>query len=130
VPTPYFPGMTNNQTVTANRIPAGKLIFGLLLLLAGILTFAEAIHVWQVRHLWRFWPVLLIAMGLAHEIDALRTRRGDGGYILLGIGVWMLVGSQELLGLDYRSAFPLAVVIAGAGVVLHALLDITTEKKS
>ena len=81
-----------------------------------------------MREIWRYWPVFLIVLGVSNEIDALRTRRGDGGYILIAVGVWMLAGSQEFLGLDYRSAFPLGVVVAGLGVILHALLGVRSEK--
>ena len=94
---------------------------GLVLLAIGIA------GITNTRELWRYWPLLLIFLGLGFETDTLRARRGDGGYILIAIGVWMLAGSLELFGLGYRSAFPLGVVVAGIGMVLHALLGITKE---
>ncbi|HUR81998.1 MAG TPA: hypothetical protein VM733_14635 [Thermoanaerobaculia bacterium] len=106
---------------TTQRISAGKLAAGLALLTVGVAGITSA------RDLWRWWPLLLIFLGLGHEADALQTRRGSGGYILIAVGVWMLVGSLELFGLTYRDALPIGVVIAGAGMVLHALLGITKE---
>ncbi|HVE69801.1 MAG TPA: hypothetical protein VNI54_00425 [Thermoanaerobaculia bacterium] len=103
-------------------LSAGKLMGGLVLLTIGLAGITHS------REIWQYWPVLLIGLGVGHEADTLRTRRGDGGYILIAIGVWMLAGSVELFGLSYRSAFPLAIVIAGAGMILHALLGVTKEK--
>lgn len=120
---------TGAQPEPESRISAGKLVFGIALLAVGILTFVDAIDVWEPRELWRYWPVILIVLGVSQEIDVIRTRKGDGGYILIAIGVWMLAGSQEFLGLSYRSAFPLGVVVAGLGVILHALLGVEGKKE-
>lgn len=105
------------------RISAGKLTAGMVLVAIGI---AGAMN---ARELWRYWPLLLIFIGLGQEADALRTRRGDGGFILIAIGVWMLAGSLELFGLDYRSAFPLAVAMAGIGLIVHSILGIRGRKE-
>jgi hypothetical protein len=125
--------MNDMQTTTGAqpepRISAGKLVFGIALLAVGILTFVDAIDVWEPRELWRYWPVILIVLGVSNEIDAIRTRKGDGGYILIAIGVWMLAATQGFLGLDYRSAFPLGVVVAGLGIIFHALLGVEGKKK-
>jgi hypothetical protein len=67
--------------------------------------------------------ILLIALGLSHEIDAIRHRRRQSGYILLAVGVWMLIGTQHFFDLSVRSAFPIGIVVVGLGVLLHALID-------
>jgi hypothetical protein len=110
-----------NKTTT-QRISAGKLAAGLALLAIGVAGFVN------MHEVWRYWPLILIFLGIGHEADALRTRTGGGGFILIAIGVWMLVGSLELFELTYRTAFPIGIVIAGVGMILHALLGITKEK--
>ena len=84
----------------------------------------------QARDLWRYWPLLLIFMGLGQEADALRTRRDGGGVFLIAVGVWMLCGSLHLFGLDYRDAFPLGVMVVGLGLITHALLGISSKKET
>ena len=125
--------MNDIHTTTGEQpespISAGKLVFGIALLAVGILLFVDAIDVLDVREIWRYWPVFLIVLGVSSEIDAIRTRQGDGGYILIAIGVWLLAGSQEFLGLSYRSAFPLGVVVAGLGIIFHALLGVEGKKE-
>lgn len=120
---------TNTQPA---RIPAGKLLTGIALLAVGILAFTHAIDFddWYPEEIWRLWPVILIVIGIGSEIDTLRTRKGDGGFVLIAIGVWMLAGSLELFDLSYRSAFPLGVVVFGLGLITHALLGVQKKEKN
>ena len=121
----------NAMTVSNDdhKIPVGKFVFGLVLLTIGVLTFLETVDLWDSGPLWSYWPLILIAIGAANEIDAIRNRRSDGSFIMLGIGVWMLAGSKGLFGLSYGSGMPLALVVVGLGVLLHAIIDVPKAEK-
>jgi len=121
--------MNDITTTTTTPVSAGRLVFGIVLVAVGVLAFVDAIDVWEPREIWRYWPVALIIIGLSNEIDALRTRRGDGGYVLVAIGVWMLAATQEFLGLTYTTAFPLGIAVVGLGMILHALVGVEPNKK-
>jgi hypothetical protein len=114
---------------TKQPLAAGKLMIGLILLAVGVAAFLDAIDVWEAGPLWSYWPLLLIAIGAANAVDAIRRRHGDGSWFLLGIGVWMLAGSFNLFGLSYSEAFPLAVIFVGIGAVLHAVIDVPQLNK-
>ena len=105
------------------EISVEKLIIGLALVAVGVASFLGAIDVLDFTNIWRLWPLAFIVIGLASEVEALRKRKSDGGWILIAIGVWLLASTRGILGLTYRTAFPLAVVIAGAFLVLHAIFD-------
>jgi len=114
-------------------IPVDKIVFGLILLAVGLITFGAGIDLWHPVRLVRLWPLILIFIGLASEFEAIRNRKSDGGSsFLLGAGVWLLFGSLHLFGLSMRSAFPLGVIVVGLGTVLHALIDrpVVKEKKN
>ena len=113
----------NNELEGRPGVAIKKLVFGLCLVVVGTAAFLGAIDVWSVRHLWKFWPLLLIAAGVSHEIEALQRRRADGGYIMLAVGCWLLVGTFHLFGLTVREAMPIGLVVAGFFVVVHALID-------
>jgi hypothetical protein len=106
-----------------NRIPFGKLAFGLVLMLVGLLSFTNYIDLIDIRQIWRWWPVFLIFIGLSNEIDSLRARKSDGGYIMVAIGVWLLVANQHFFGLRHGTAFPIGIAVVGLGVIVHALVD-------
>ncbi|HJQ39283.1 MAG TPA: DUF5668 domain-containing protein [Thermoanaerobaculia bacterium] len=114
---------------TQSSLHAGKLAIGLVLLAFGAAMFLDAIDVMEIGMWWMYWPVGLIAIGLANAFEAIRRRQGDGSWFLIGIGVWMLAGSLELFDLSYASAFPLAVICVGFGAVLHAIIDVPQPKK-
>ena len=127
---PYLPRM-NDTITTPTHVPVRRLVFGIILFAIGVLAFVDAIDLWEPRELWRYWPLILIVIGVTNEADTLRTRRGDGGggYILVAAGVWMLAATQEFLGLDYFTAFPLGIAVAGLGVILHALVGVESKKE-
>lgn len=100
-----------------------KLIFGLCLIAVGVTAFLGAIDVVQVRHIGRLWPLILIAIGTAGEVEALRRRKSDGSYVLLAVGCWMLVGMLRLFDLSIGGAMPIGVMVAGLFVIVHALVD-------
>ena len=121
--------MEHTQTATDGRFPVSKLIFGLILIAVGVLAFIDAIDLWNPRLLWRLWPVGVIVLGLASEVEALVARRDSGGSLLIGFGVWMLAGMHHVFGLSYRTAFPLGFAVVGLFMVLHALVDKPEVKK-
>lgn len=121
--------MYSETLSNGKKISAGKLVVGLVLLVVGVATFLETVDLWDSGSLWSYWPLILIAIGTANEIDAIRRRKSGGSYILLGIGVWMLAGSFGLFGLSFGEAMPLAIVVAGLGVLLHAIIDVPTPEK-
>jgi hypothetical protein len=104
-------------------IKADKLILGVALIAIGIVAFLGAIDVLHVRNLWRLWPLFLIVIGLGSEVEAIRKRREGGGWVLIAIGTWFLIGNFRLFGLSHSRALPVVVVIAGAAIALHALID-------
>ena len=102
-----------------------KLVAGLALLLVGVLTLTDA---WD--GLRRYWPVIPLALGAIGEAQALRARKGDGSILLLAFGAWTLAASQQFLGLTYVTAWPIGVVVAGLGMVVHAVIDRAEEKEN
>lgn len=112
-----------------NQIPLGKLAFGIVLLVVGTLAFTDVLDLIELGDLVRYWPVLLIFIGVSQEIDALRQRQPGGGYVIAAVGVWLLFAKQHYFGLNHRSAMPIGVAIIGLGLILHALVDAPAPAK-
>ncbi|HEX7831725.1 MAG TPA: DUF5668 domain-containing protein [Thermoanaerobaculia bacterium] len=115
--------MESTQSATQQKIPIDKLVIGLVLIVVGVAGFLGTIDVLHFRDIWRLWPVLLIAIGLGNEVESIRNRRNNNGWILIAIGTWFLIGNFDIFGLSHGRAFPVVIVIAGASMALHALID-------
>src|SRR5687768_11369233 len=89
---------------THQKLSLGKLMVGLTLLAVGVATFLDTLDVWESAMLWSYWPLILVALGAAGELDAIRQRKSDGSIYVLGIGVWMSAGAFGLFGLSYGEA--------------------------
>lgn len=114
---------------TRPPLPVGRIVFGLVLLVVGVISFGYGIDLWHPRRLVRLWPLILIVLGAAMEFEGLRNRRDSGGSFLLAIGVWMLFGTLHLFDMTMRSAFPLGIVVLGLATVIHAIVDRPEQKK-
>ena len=117
------------DNIEKRPLPIGRIVFGLLLLVGGVVSFGYGIDLWHPRRLVRLWPLGLIIMGLASEFEALRNRRDDGGSFLIAIGVWMLFGTLHPFDMSMRSAFPLGLVVIGLATLVHAIVDRPKVKK-
>ncbi|HEX7707999.1 MAG TPA: DUF5668 domain-containing protein [Thermoanaerobaculia bacterium] len=102
---------------------AGKLVIGIALLAIGLASFLDSSDLWHPRNLIRYWPLALVLIGIANEIDAIRRRRSDGSFILAAVGVWML-GTVDAFDLSMRSTFPLAISVVGLALLIHAIVDL------
>jgi hypothetical protein len=103
---------------------SGRVIVGLVIVALGTALLIERTGLADIHlDLGRYWPFILIVMGLARFADpprrAGRGSRWSGGR-LLWIGLWGLVSEFHVLGLDYATSWPLLVIGAGIGVVWRA----------
>jgi hypothetical protein len=113
---------TTNPTAKPH-VAADKLLLGIALIGIGIAGFLGAIDVLHIRNLGKLWPVFLIVIGIGREIEAIRNRRANGGWILLAVGTWFLVSNFHLFDLTPREALPIGAIVAGAVIALHGVID-------
>ncbi len=95
------------------RTSSGQALAGLVLLTVGALLFAQNLDVIDMRGYWRYWPVLLLAVGLAKLL--LGGSRGDK---VFGVVLTIIGGSQLAKALGYWSPGPAdvaAFVLIGVG---------------
>ncbi|HEY5611816.1 MAG TPA: DUF5668 domain-containing protein [Thermoanaerobaculia bacterium] len=101
-----------------------RMVWGLSLITLGVIFFLREFDGLDlIEYVWRFWPLILIAVGLAKIIQPEAKDGRGGGFTLLGIGVWMLIGSLRMFGLDYGNSWPVVLVFIGIGMVWNALAD-------
>ena len=99
----------------------GQLILGLAIAAAGILFTLDNLHVLDAREFLRYWPVVLVAIGMVHFSQA--TSAADK----LGAAIWILVGGLLLanrIGFVHTNVWnlwPLLLVLVGGRIVLQTV---------
>lgn len=104
------------------RPPAsiGKLVFGVILALLGVLFTLDNFGLLEVRHVERLWPVALIALGGASLAQRWRTRP-FGGLLLVGLGILFLLRNYHVIRVSLANLLPLILVVIGLRIALGAL---------
>jgi hypothetical protein len=103
------------------RGAAGRLVLGGMLVLAGGALLAENAGFDVPGTVWSWWPGFLIALGLVKLLwPGGRDERGSG-YWLLVVGIYGWVSTREVLGLDWGTAWPIAVLAVGLQIALESI---------
>lgn len=75
----------------------GRLVFGTIILLLGILFLLQNLGIFYVDRLWQFWPVALIALGIARVVDGRTLERKLWGAATAAAGLVLLGNSLGFL---------------------------------
>jgi len=96
---------------------------GLFLIALGALFLADNVGFHVPGSVWRYWPFLLLAMGVARFAfgDDADDRRG--GYWLIATGLYGWIAVFGLFGLSWGTAWPILLVAVGASMVLFRERD-------
>jgi len=95
-----------------------RLVLGLAVMTVGLLLTLDNFGLLHSRRFVRFWPILLIAVGLAKLSHCLRSRARPGGYFLIVLGLVLLLVNLGIL--EFRLALALFLLAVGAAIVWRA----------
>ena len=99
------------------------LIFGFAIVAVGVLFLLDNFGV-PVGFLWEYWPVILIAIGLAKVVDSTQTSARTGGAITMLVGLVLIADKVHLPFLNHVSLWslwPLALIAFGFMTLWGAL---------
>ncbi len=94
-----------------------KVIAGGFLMLLGVLFILDNLHLVDAGTLWDYWPLLLIAPGLARLLAPSRPGQRVAGAILLGLGVLLLLRNLDVFWVPFHRVWPVALVALGAYLI-------------
>jgi predicted membrane protein len=98
--------------------PVHGAVVGGIVCLVGLLLLLDHLNIISVDHLWRFWPLILIAVGAAHMAE---PGRRQWGAVVLVVGALFLLTSLNILRVDWSELWPLAIIIAGGMMIWNSL---------
>lgn len=93
-----------------------RLVVGLGVMIFGILLTLENLGVFEIRGLWRYWPLVFILVGISKFVQGADA---FGALIWVGAGASLVAANFGLLHL--RQVWPLFLVVVGARLVFGAL---------
>jgi hypothetical protein len=99
------------------------MVGGIVLIIVGTLFLLQQFDVTRFGRLWDYWPLILVALGVARILDPVENERRGSGYWLLAIGTWLLIGSLELFGFSYGTSWPLLLVMFGIIIIGQAVFE-------
>jgi hypothetical protein len=82
----------------------------------GVLFLLNNLNIFFVHDIWRFWPGILIAVGLVKMVDSTEPNGRMAGGVLVGVGGLFLAKNLGFLNLEWRDFWPL--VLIGAGLLM------------
>jgi hypothetical protein len=106
---------TSRGAVTAH------LVFGLVIMFVGVILTLDVLDLVNGRDILRFWPVALLAFGVADLTQANRGSRLRGGLLTFFGGWWLLTTLHVLPSHSWRLFWPLLLILAGAALVVQTM---------
>jgi hypothetical protein len=95
-----------------------RVVFGLCVLTLGVLFLLDRMGSIDIGNYWRFWPVFLIAFGLA------KFAQPGGrtfGVFAVGFGTWALLDNLGIVEFDWNYVWPIALILMGASLVWRGI---------
>lgn len=93
----------------------------IVLIAVGALFFLNNLHILPVREVLRYWPGILVAVGILLLVDSAETFGKSMGGAFVAVGALLLARNLGFLEITWNQVWPLALI--GAGLLM--LLDRT-----
>jgi predicted membrane protein len=95
-----------------------RLVLGLMVMALGLALTLENLGWMEARRLVRFWPLILVAMGVARLAESMRNRTRPSGVLWILFGLALLLHNLRLL--DLHRLWPLFIFALGAGIFFRS----------
>ncbi|HTY38370.1 MAG TPA: DUF5668 domain-containing protein [Bacteroidota bacterium] len=100
----------------------GSLVVGVLLLLVGLAFMLDNFDLIYIgAPIGHFWPLIVVAFGLARIFEADTPRQRRKGFFWVFIGLWLFVSVLHMFGLTFHNSWPLLLIGFGINAVWKAV---------
>jgi hypothetical protein len=96
------------------RLRHASLVPAVVLIAVGAIFFLNNLHIFYFHDVWRYWPVILIAVGLVKLVDSPDNSGRTGGAILLVLGAIFLAPNLGFWDVSIGDLWPLFLIGLGA----------------
>ena len=99
---------------------SGRLVLGILVIALGTLWTLDNLELLDSEPILRWWPALIIAVGLVKLLGIGTSRNAAAGTVLLVVGSWLLAGGLGVGWVDLSLLWPLILVVIGVNLVVRS----------
>lgn len=99
-----------------------QIVWGLMLILIGSLVLFDRLGYLDAGDYWRYWPLLLVVVGINQTIGYPSPREFGNGLWLVFIGLWLFAVFENAFGLTFRNSWPLFILAWGVKLVLDPFI--------
>src|SRR5512139_1976920 len=100
---------------------SSQLVWGGILLVLGTTLLLNNLEVFYIGSVWRYWPLLLVAMGVGKLVTADTPRQQGGGIWLIFLGAWFYISIFKVFGFGFHDSWPILLVGIGVSMVVKSL---------
>jgi hypothetical protein len=99
-----------------------QLVWGAVLITAGVAFLLDRIGQLELGHLWRYWPVLMVIAGLSNMVPPTTPKLVLNGLSWIAFGAWFFVSMERLWGLGFHNSWPILIIMWGVKLALKPVL--------
>ncbi|HWY47206.1 MAG TPA: DUF5668 domain-containing protein [Bryobacteraceae bacterium] len=100
---------------------AGGIVVGGLIVLIGLLILLDNMGIIRFHDVWRYWPVLLIVLGVSKILES----HAPAGYVWGGVitlaGALLLLDNLDIVVFDFNLIWPLLLIAFGLSMLLRSM---------
>jgi len=96
-----------------------RLVPAVVLIAVGAIFFLNNMHIFYFRDVLRYWPALLIGLGLVKMVDSADNSGRAGGAILLIVGAIFLAPNLGIWDVSIGDLWPLILIAVGAVLLVQ-----------
>lgn len=98
-----------------------QLIWGGILLILGTALLLNNLDIFYIGPVWRYWPLILVAIGIGKLVTGETPRQRGGGIWLIFLGAWFYISIFRVLGFGFHDSWPILLVGIGVSMVAKSL---------
>ena len=100
----------------------GSVVAGTILLAVGMLFLLNNLDFIYIGPVGHYWPLIIVAIGVTKFLaaDHPADRRQGGWWVF--IGLWLLVSTTYMYGLNFHNSWPILLIILGLNSLWKALV--------
>jgi hypothetical protein len=99
------------------------MLWGFVLIGAGVLFLLDRMDIYEVSEIWRFWPAFIALAGAIEILSARRVQDVTRGMMNIVVGFWLYASIENLWGLTFGNSWPILMIAFGITVLINGFSD-------